>query len=461
LPPKGSVRENPGIVQDVAKHHLIGVHTQHHPDFNGWFADWSVEEIEGEISGCYNEISRALDGDPCAANLRKIFRPPYFSLNTNVCTAANNLHFQIIMGAGDDRGDAVDVMKFDVEAVKEAARALIEKWQRNEPCVLVFHDISTTTANNIAEIIRYLRRHEVEVLNETVEEGFTLVHFDPEKLGRIPKEAIRRAINTIYQSETVMHSVPIDSTVGTVTFNISWQGSDLDLVLRRPDGTRVDPARALVDSSVKYGERDTYEYYTVSRPTAGAWTMVVSAVNVPLEGERYTIRVEGDTDLALFAFAGKPDFRLNEHIDIKAELANGENPVAGASVMARVKHPDGSIDDLALYDDGMHADENPNDGFYANSYSDTSLRGSYEIALSATGMLSGGRYERASSLTAVVGSIIYDEVDFGAYTVFADHWMAQNCAEPGWCDTADIDQSGSVDIFDLCLFVERWLDSTP
>jgi hypothetical protein len=324
----------------------------------------------------------------------------------------------------------------------------------------VFHDISTTTANNIAEIIRYLRRHEVEVLNEKVEEGFTLVHFDP---GRLPKELdspVRRAAYTIHQSETVMHSIPIDSTVGTVTFNISWRGSDLDLVLHRPDGTRVDPARALVDSNVKYGERDTYEYYTVSHPSAGVWTMVVSGVNVPLEGEKYTIRVEGDTNLALFAFADNVYYGLNEQIDIKAELVNGEDRVTGSSVVARVRPPDGSVADLTLYDDGTHGDEQANDAFYANAYSNTSLRGSYEITVTAAGSLATGRYERVSALTVLVGSIAYGEVDFGAYAVLADHWMAQNCAEPGWCDTADIDQSGSVNTFDLCLLVERWLDGT-
>jgi hypothetical protein len=440
--------------------HFIGIHTQHHPCFSGWFwfQDWPVDSIKREISDCINEIKTKASVEP---NL--IFRPPYFCNTPNVRAAVKAFDgLQMILGAGENRDKATDIgwriwplpwcYWPSVEGVKKKAKELIETWKRDEPCVLVFHDISPITANNIAEIIRYLRE----------DEGFTLVHFDPSRLpGSIPSR-IQQATNSIHQSETVTHTVSLDSTVNTATFNVSWGGSNLDLVLYQPDGTKIDPNSALADPNIKYAERDTYEYYTISGPNPGNWIMEVSGVNVPPEGEKYTIRVEADSNLALFAFTDKPDYGLNERINISAQLVNDENSVTGASVTSRVQRPDGSVDNLTLYDDGTHGDKEPNDGFYANAYNNTSLRGSYEITISAIGELTGDQYERASSLTVMVGSIIYGNRDFSAYAVFADHWMAQNCKEPDWCDTADLDQSGEVDIFDLGILAEYWLeDTTP
>jgi hypothetical protein len=232
------------------------------------------------------------------------------------------------------------------------------------------------------------------------------------------------------------------------------------LVLYKPDGTKIDSNSALLDPNIKYAERDTYEYYTISDPNPGNWIMEVSGVNVPPDGEKYAIRVEGDTNLTLFGFTDKPDYELNEHINISAELVNDENSVTGALVIANVQRPDRSVDNLILYDDGTHGDKDPNDGFYTNAYNNTSLRGSYEITISAIGKLTAHQYERASSLTVMVGSIIYGNVDFGAYAVFAAHWLAQNCAVPAWCETADLDQNGQVDVFDLGALAEYWLEGT-
>jgi len=50
------------------------------------------------------------------------------------------------------------------------------------------------------------------------------------------------------------------------------------------------------------------------------------------------------------------------------------------------------------------------------------------------------------------------DVDFVDYAVFARHWMEQNCAEPNWCEGADLNKSGSVDLFDLAEFAEHWLE---
>lgn len=49
------------------------------------------------------------------------------------------------------------------------------------------------------------------------------------------------------------------------------------------------------------------------------------------------------------------------------------------------------------------------------------------------------------------------DVDGADYCVLAQHWLNNNCAGFGWCDGADSDRSGSVNIQDLARFVEYWL----
>jgi hypothetical protein len=50
------------------------------------------------------------------------------------------------------------------------------------------------------------------------------------------------------------------------------------------------------------------------------------------------------------------------------------------------------------------------------------------------------------------------DVDFADYGALANHWMNQNCTEPDWCGGTDLNQSGSVDWYDLAEFVEYWLE---
>jgi subtilisin-like proprotein convertase family protein len=50
------------------------------------------------------------------------------------------------------------------------------------------------------------------------------------------------------------------------------------------------------------------------------------------------------------------------------------------------------------------------------------------------------------------------EVDFVDYVELSGHWRDQTCVSPGWCEGADFNQSGSVDLSDLAQFVEYWLE---
>ena len=50
------------------------------------------------------------------------------------------------------------------------------------------------------------------------------------------------------------------------------------------------------------------------------------------------------------------------------------------------------------------------------------------------------------------------DVDFIDYTLFAWRWMDENCAEPNWCAGIDLNKDGKVDLLDLKILGEHWLE---
>ncbi|MHC4574051.1 MAG: hypothetical protein ACYS76_07950 [Planctomycetota bacterium] len=52
-------------------------------------------------------------------------------------------------------------------------------------------------------------------------------------------------------------------------------------------------------------------------------------------------------------------------------------------------------------------------------------------------------------------------VNFADFATLAGQWMAAECADPNWCDGADLDRDGSVDGNDLGGFADYWLWPYP
>ena len=48
-------------------------------------------------------------------------------------------------------------------------------------------------------------------------------------------------------------------------------------------------------------------------------------------------------------------------------------------------------------------------------------------------------------------------IDFLDFAILADYFAGDNCTEPNWCQGTDVDHSGSTDILELTIFIERWL----
>jgi hypothetical protein len=51
-------------------------------------------------------------------------------------------------------------------------------------------------------------------------------------------------------------------------------------------------------------------------------------------------------------------------------------------------------------------------------------------------------------------------VDFHDFAILASYWQETNCNIIDWCDGTDLDINGSVDVNDLMLFCQYWLERT-
>ena len=207
-------------------------------------------------------------------------------------------------------------------------------------------------------------------------------------------------INKIYPNSTILHSIPIDPTVSEVIFGINWPptGSDLNLTLYKPDGTVVNDTNITHEKNIEYA----YEFYTIQNPVPGNWTMNITAIDVPPEGENYTIMAYLITNLTLSLSTDKYLYDASETVNIAANLTNISIPFIGANVTAEIYEPGGSVHNITLYDDGSHGDNQANDGIYSNIYANLSGEGIYDIIAYASGTILDYHFFREAVTSIIV-----------------------------------------------------------
>jgi probable HAF family extracellular repeat protein len=100
------------------------------------------------------------------------------------------------------------------------------------------------------------------------------------------------------------YAVPIQEGASEATLEISWPGSDFDLVLYDPNDNEINPEVAATDPNISFIGSDTFEQYTVLNPTPGEWLMVIRAIEAPKEGEAYSAFAYVTVNLEPVADAG-------------------------------------------------------------------------------------------------------------------------------------------------------------
>lgn len=207
----------------------------------------------------------------------------------------------------------------------------------------------------------------------------------------------------IYPGEEKSHEILISGTAGA-DFSLYWIQGDLNLTLTTPNGTLINLSVVESNPNIIHFE-DTeliLEGYTIENPDGGIWRVNITAVNVSDEGENYTVLTFLDTNITLALSLQKYQYDPNEPINITVNLTYGSEAITNVSVTAKIKRPDDTFKNLTLFDDGLHGDDQTNDGIYANAYTNTSSWGTYDITVTASGILNEEQFERETFATVWV-----------------------------------------------------------
>jgi len=89
--------------------------------------------------------------------------------------------------------------------------------------------------------------------------------------------------------ERLEFTLPIESSLSGLDFQVTLPGSDIDLTIVDPNGRRI-----AIDDAVRGGfgvEQRTYDIIRVERPISGQWKAVLDGVDLDPKGEPFTLRV--------------------------------------------------------------------------------------------------------------------------------------------------------------------------
>ena len=208
---------------------------------------------------------------------------------------------------------------------------------------------------------------------------------------------------TIYQGQDRSYNVNI-TLANEASFPLFWDDGTLNLTLVTPKGTFIDPSVAESNPDIEYGydANGTMQGYIIENPESGNWILNIHAVNAPEDGTNYSMVLLLNTTLILDSSQNRYVYRPNEQINITTNLTNSGTAVTGALLVASIKRPDNTTETITLYDDGSHSDNESNDGIYANTYTNTSLWGTYDITITASGILNEEEFEREAFTTVWV-----------------------------------------------------------
>ena len=137
-----------------------------------------------------------------------------------------------------------------------------------------------------------------------------------------------------------------------------------------------------------------YISYAITDPEQGNWTANISAGNLPSEGVKYELLTYLQTSTTLTAYPDKTNYQPNEQVNLTAVLNHADNTTSDIAVTAEITQTNGSKDQVILYDDGAHGDNQTGDGIYGNTYSPANTVGTYQIVTTVTGKVNGERFQR-------------------------------------------------------------------
>ena len=222
--------------------------------------------------------------------------------------------------------------------------------------------------------------------------------YEPE---RFVDNITKTVYGKVFSGDTIEEDVFTDSTQGRVILALFWEKGDLDFSLIQPDGQIIDSSTAKVVQYIDYWTSDRISYksspgrakYYLLVPQMGKWTMKIVGKSTPATGSNYILQVTSMAANTIYRIDEKEEYSSGEPIKLSfgitdsmsGSLLAGREYIHGVTMTVTIEDPAKSQHSLELFDDGLHEDGAPDDGVYANIFSDTSLIGEYNFYLQIAG----------------------------------------------------------------------------
>jgi pimeloyl-ACP methyl ester carboxylesterase len=250
---------------------------------------------------------------------------------------------------------------------------------------------------------------------------------DAASTNLLPMQPIEQ-ISSLLSSGQVNVASVISDAATTLSFQLLAQATDVVFRVQNPSGTIIDFTTPASDTNVQYsaiiGSSNLMLItYTINNPTKGTWHAVVDGSFMSETQASCLLRVFGDSTVALLPQTIQPCIR-GQDVVLPCALAdlsaNPALPVVNASITAAIQLPDGSTNNLTLFDDGWHNDGAPNDGIYAAVLTNVQQAGTYSIAYRATGTngqgqalqrVASGGFSVSSGHGNLLGDPVYENLD--------------------------------------------------
>lgn len=228
---------------------------------------------------------------------------------------------------------------------------------------------------------------------------------------RLPVYWSPSVLGTVTASGVYSYPVQIDSTTSRAHIKISFVDPDLSVQLQDPNGrlfqaSSLRSPSALTVSKVSQTNRTDLEY-TVERPSAGMWYVIISGNPRGESDQLYYASALMETTVGFGVGTDKQTYLSGETMHILAQArdvmtATMPLTLTNGIVIARVERPDGQVAALQLYDDGTHGDMVARDGLFANVYTDTTRAGAYNVSAAGQFAYNGETILRRASARAEV-----------------------------------------------------------
>ncbi|MEA3421579.1 MAG: VWA domain-containing protein, partial [Acidobacteriota bacterium] len=212
--------------------------------------------------------------------------------------------------------------------------------------------------------------------------------------------------------QELKYKVDVPSDFRNLTFFTNWQGSSVQTVIVKPDGSLIYPSSQMGD----YQKGNTYSIFRVPAET-GIWELRLSGRDLPQEGEQINVSISGKSETYSNFLTFQPEYKQGQRVLIRVEVAdvagNQKIPLENIKVKAKIEGPTPQLlkkvgkgkfeinpfkilmglilkqQKIDLYDDGVHDDYDSKDGIYGGTFLGGDIPGPYLVTAIIEGQSQG------------------------------------------------------------------------